>query len=234
MPAGVVFPFDFGYIPGTIGEDGDPVDVLVISEVPTFSGCAVECRIIGGIAAEQKERDGSRMRNDRIIVVPQISVQYEAVGKLTDLPKELLSQLESFFMNYNEQAGKTFEPLKRLSSDQATEAVIKACTEAEKDTLVQLFIPLYDNEGKRFPKRLYNKLNSDLKERFGGLTVYSRSPAKGFWKEEGDATKQDELLVYEVLTSLLISDYWKPLKAKLEKQFNQEEIQILMSKVRKA
>ena len=126
MPAGVVFPFDFGFIPSTIGGDGDPIDVLIISEISTFPGCAVDCRIIGGIKAQQEERDGSTMRNDRIYVVPEISVQYATVKKLTDLPEELLNQLETFFQNYNEQAGKTFKPLTRLTPAQANKIVEKA------------------------------------------------------------------------------------------------------------
>lgn len=233
MPAGLVFPFDFGYIPGTLGQDGDPVDVLLISETPTFPGCAVDCRVIGGIKARQKELDGSRMRNDRIIAIPEVSLQYAAVEKLGDLPKELITQIETFFENYNDQAGKTFEPLTRLTSVQAQSIIEEAKAEAEKDTLVKLFIPMYDQDGQRFPKRLYTKLDIELKERFGGLTVYTQSPAKGLWKEDGSGTKQDQLLVYEVMTTAVENNYWKPLKAKLEKQFDQAEVLILMSKIRK-
>jgi len=109
MPVGMVFPFDFGYIPGTIGGDGDPLDVVVISELDTFTGCAMDCRVI--VKASQKERDGKQMRNDRFLMVPLVSVQYAGANSLNDLPKGMLNQVESFFRKYNAQAGKTFEVL---------------------------------------------------------------------------------------------------------------------------
>jgi inorganic pyrophosphatase len=68
LPMGAVFPFDFGFIPGTKGGDGDPLDVLVLSEEPSFSGCRIECRLIGVIEAEQSGPDGKE-RNDRLIGV---------------------------------------------------------------------------------------------------------------------------------------------------------------------
>ena len=49
LPAGLVFPFDFGFIPGTVGEDGDPLDAIIISETEAFAGCSLDCRVIGAI-----------------------------------------------------------------------------------------------------------------------------------------------------------------------------------------
>jgi inorganic pyrophosphatase len=229
MPSGLVFPFDFGYIPATIGGDGDPVDVLIISEVSTFPGCAVDCRIIGGIKANQQERDGSVMRNDRIIAVPEVSLQYSAVNQLTDLPKALIDQIETFFQNYNQQAGKVFEALKRLSPQQAFTIVEESRTEAQKDTLVQLYIPLSDDKGEPFPQHYYTKLNTELKAKFGGLTVYDRSPATGLWKDD-QGTVKDQMLIYEVLTSSIDGNYWKEIKKRLEKQFAQKELMVLITK----
>jgi inorganic pyrophosphatase len=68
LPAGAVFPFDFGSIPGTIGEDGDPLDVLLLMDEPVFTGCLVEARVLGVIEAEQTEK-GKTERNDRLIAV---------------------------------------------------------------------------------------------------------------------------------------------------------------------
>jgi inorganic pyrophosphatase len=233
MPLGLVFPFDFGYIPATIGGDGDPVDVLVISEVSTFPGCAVDCRIIGGIKASQQERDGSAMRNDRIFVVPEVSLQYASVNELTDLPKELIDHVETFFETYNQQAGKVFEPLKRLTASQAFTIVEKAKDEAQKNNVVQLFIPLSDEKGKPFPQDHYNKLSTELKAEFGGLTIYNRSPATGLWEEDGEKTVEDQMLIYEVLTSSIDETYWSRLKMQLEKQFAQKELLILITKIHK-
>src|SRR6185295_2604536 len=64
LPAGAVFPFDFGFIPGTRGEDGDALDVLMLIDEPTFVGCLVAVRLIGVIEAEQIEQ-GETIRNDR-------------------------------------------------------------------------------------------------------------------------------------------------------------------------
>lgn len=69
LPAGAVFPFDFGFIPSTIGGDGDPLDVLLLMDEPAFPGCLVSSRLIAVIEAEQTERDGETTRNDRLIAV---------------------------------------------------------------------------------------------------------------------------------------------------------------------
>src|SRR5205809_8048813 len=70
MPAGMEFPYDFGFVPGTKAEDGDPLDVLIFLEVCVPVGCLVRCRPIGVIEAEQTEEDGRVVRNDRILAVP--------------------------------------------------------------------------------------------------------------------------------------------------------------------
>jgi inorganic pyrophosphatase len=119
LPAGLVFPFDFGMIPGTKGEDGDPLDIIVISEGSTFPGCLVDCRIIGGLKAEQTERNGHKVRNDRFIGIPDVSQLYSDIHTLEELPQVLIDQLEAFFKNYNEQAGKKFKVTARLSAQQA-------------------------------------------------------------------------------------------------------------------
>jgi inorganic pyrophosphatase len=119
LPAGLVFPFDFGMIPGTKGEDGDPLDIIVISEGSTFPGCLVDCRIIGGLKAEQTERNGHKVRNDRFIGIPDVSQLYSNIHTLEELPQVLIDQLEAFFKNYNEQAGKKFKVTAKLNARQA-------------------------------------------------------------------------------------------------------------------
>lgn len=119
MPAGMVFPFDFGFIPNTKGEDGDPLDIVIISELKSFPGCAMDCRIIGGIVAEQTERDNNTVRNDRFIAIPEVSQMFKDMNSIDDLPKDIINQLEKFFINYNEQAGKTFKPIKNINAEEA-------------------------------------------------------------------------------------------------------------------
>jgi inorganic pyrophosphatase len=119
LPAGLVFPFDFGMLPGTTGEDGDPLDIIILDENPTFPGCLIDCRIIGALQAEQTERDGKTMRNDRFIGIPVVSQLFPQVNDLEQLPDNILNQLEHFFRNYNEQAGKQFKVTAHLSAIEA-------------------------------------------------------------------------------------------------------------------
>src|SRR4051812_48346051 len=67
LPMGTTFPFDFGFIPNTIGEDGDPLDVLVIMDEPSYPGCLVECRVLGILKAKQTKK--KEKRNDRVIAI---------------------------------------------------------------------------------------------------------------------------------------------------------------------
>src|SRR6201989_3556458 len=106
LPAGLMFPFDFGMIPGTKGEDGDPLDIVVSDEHGTFPGVLVECRLVGALQAEQTERDGQKMRNDRFIGIPIVSQIFPNIQDLHQLPDNILNQLANFFRNYNEQGGK--------------------------------------------------------------------------------------------------------------------------------
>jgi len=123
LPAGLVFPFDFGMIPGTKGEDGDPLDIIVVAESGTFPGCVVECRLIGALQAEQTERDGKTVRNDRFIGIPVVSQVFPNIQELDQLPDNILNQLEHFFKNYNEQAGKEFRVTARLSARAAAKLI---------------------------------------------------------------------------------------------------------------
>lgn len=116
LPAGMVFPFDFGFIPDTLAEDGDPLDIIVISEFKSFTGCMMECTIIGAIKAFQTERDGEKMRNDRFLGIPVVSELFKDISNTDQLPKSIISQIQNFFKNYNEQAGKKFEPMEIISA----------------------------------------------------------------------------------------------------------------------
>ena len=108
LPAGAVFPFDFGFVPSTRAEDGDPLDVLVLMDAPVFPGCIVPSRLIGVIEAEQTE-DGTTERNDRLLAVAANSAAHRSIHTLSDLSQDLVSQIEHFFVSYNEMKGKRFE-----------------------------------------------------------------------------------------------------------------------------
>ncbi|MDB5288037.1 MAG: hypothetical protein JWR05_2986 [Mucilaginibacter sp.] len=123
LPAGMVFPFDFGFIPNTKGEDGDPLDVVVISEISCFPGCCIDCRIIGAIKVNQTERDGKTMRNDRYFAVPVVSQLFSNINSIHELPEAILNQVESFFKNYNQQADKKLDILQRINGPEAYQMI---------------------------------------------------------------------------------------------------------------
>src|ERR1041385_801146 len=84
LPPGVIFPFDFGFLPSTLGGDGDPLDVAVLTDEPSFVGCLVLGRLLGAIEAEQTEK-GKTNRNDRLIAVPISTKSPKPQGTATEL-----------------------------------------------------------------------------------------------------------------------------------------------------
>jgi inorganic pyrophosphatase len=132
LAAGHVFPYDFGFIPGTLGGDGDPLDVLVLMDEPAFVGCLVRTRLIGVIEAEQTERDGKTMRNDRLIGVAAKSVVHEKLRSINDLDTTLVDQIEHFFVSYNEAKGKKFVPLGRYAAQRARSLVQASIGEKDR------------------------------------------------------------------------------------------------------
>ncbi len=118
LPAGAIFPFDFGYVPSTRGGDGDPLDVLVLMDEPAFVGCLVDARLIGVIEAEQTE-EGETERNDRLIAVAADSRNHKEVNSLADVSANLLDEIEHFFVSYNAAKGKEFEPMNRADAARA-------------------------------------------------------------------------------------------------------------------
>jgi inorganic pyrophosphatase len=120
LPLGLVFPFDFGFVPSTQAEDGDPLDILILMEEPSFCGCLVVTRLVGVVEAEETA-DGETFRNDRLIGVAEL--QQPEVHTLEDLNQATIDQIEHFFISYNEVEGKRFKPLGRAGPDAARELV---------------------------------------------------------------------------------------------------------------
>ncbi|MBT1688279.1 hypothetical protein [Dawidia soli] len=92
--------------------------------------------------------------------------------------------------------------------------------------LIQIFLPLYDNDGHPFPQTSYKNLQVVLTEKFNGVTVYQRAPAKGLWKEDRENIVRDDLVIYEVVTAGLDHSFWTDLKEQLLKEYRQQEIMI--------
>lgn len=107
LPVGMAFPYDFGFIPSTIAEDGDPTDVLALMDEPAFPGCFLKCRPIGVIEGEQGKKTKTE-RNDRIVGVEQANHSYAHVKHVDDLGKKFVKELEEFFVNYHELTGKEY------------------------------------------------------------------------------------------------------------------------------
>ena len=110
LPAGMAFPYDFGFVPSTIAEDGDPTDVLVLMDEPAFPGCLLRCRLIGIIEGEQGQKKDCE-RNDRVVAVEQENHSYAHVKHIKDLGKKFIVELEEFFVNYHQLSGKEYRIL---------------------------------------------------------------------------------------------------------------------------
>ena len=112
LPAGMTFPYEFGFVPSTKADDGDPTDVLVLMDEPATPGCLVKCRLIGAIEGEQIDKEkGKKVRNDRLLGVERSNHEYADIGDIKDLDRKLLEELQKFFVNYHEMEGKKYKVL---------------------------------------------------------------------------------------------------------------------------
>jgi inorganic pyrophosphatase len=127
LPNGMVFPFDFGFVPSTIGGDGDPLDVLVLMDEPAFPGCVLLVRVLGVMEAEQTEH-GKTNRNDRLIAVAETSQLFANFKTVDDLSKQLRTEIDDFFNNYHRLQGKQSRTLS-WSKPAAAERLIQEAQE---------------------------------------------------------------------------------------------------------
>jgi inorganic pyrophosphatase len=127
LPAGMTFPYDFGFLPQTLAPDGDPIDVLLLMDEPAFPGCAVSARLIGIIEGEQL--DGKKkIRNDRLLAIAEANHTYAYVRKIKDLPNQFLRELQDFFVNYHRLEGKQY----KLLGCKGTQAAMTLIKQAQK------------------------------------------------------------------------------------------------------
>ncbi len=126
LPPGMVFPFDFGFVPQTLGADGDPLDVIVLLDAPVDPGCVVLARLIGVIEADQQDK-GKRSweRNDRLVAVPGGPKGHASARSFDDIDPFRLEAIESFFETYHALDGERFRVIARRGPA-AAEAVIRA------------------------------------------------------------------------------------------------------------
>ncbi len=118
LPAGIVFPYHFGFIPQTHAQDGGPLDVLVLMDEPSYPGCLIECRIIGVIEIEET-KNNKRIRNDRFIAAAIEAPGYEQHLTLTDMSPRKLKEILNFLTAYTALSKKNIRHLGNRGSKAA-------------------------------------------------------------------------------------------------------------------
>jgi len=125
LPAGMVFPYDFGFLPRTMAPDGDPFDVLLLMDEPAYPGVVIRARLIGVIEGEQIEGN-KKTRNDRLLAVAEANHQYANIKSQNDLPKPFLNELQEFFVNYHKLEGKEYKLLGCKGANEAMQLIEEA------------------------------------------------------------------------------------------------------------
>ena len=106
LPLGTLFPVDFGFIPGTKGGDGDPLDIMILMEGITYPGCLVECRLLGVMKIVQKNKgEKKEERNDRILAVPVEWEHGEDLKSVSDINESKIKELAAFLNYYKQVKG---------------------------------------------------------------------------------------------------------------------------------
>lgn len=124
LPHGMIFPFNFGFVPGTMAEDGDPLDIIIADPSPFVCGCLVKARLLAVIEAGQTE-EGKMVRNDRIVAM---AIDEETPPEFVSVPLDdaRIGQIVFFFASYNRINGKEFKHLRTGDSKDAEKLVREA------------------------------------------------------------------------------------------------------------
>ena len=125
LAEGLTWPYDYGFVPQTIADDGDALDILVLNDEPALAGGVVAVQLLGAI---QLRKNG--VENDRLIARPvtqqKVALMTDSYRKLKDLPEELLLALERFLVEYSEVEGNRIELIGRCGRKIAMSLVRKA------------------------------------------------------------------------------------------------------------
>lgn len=134
LPAGLTYPYDWGFVPGTRAPDGDPVDALVITDVPSHPGVLIPCKLLGVVELSQKKETGKgRERNDRLIMVPNDCPRFSGLGDSQDLPRELRKEIEQFFLDTTFFSDKAAKVLGWKGHKAAKEVIKRGVRALKKD-----------------------------------------------------------------------------------------------------
>jgi inorganic pyrophosphatase len=129
LPLGVRFPFDFGFLPQTLAEDGDPMDVVIYADLTSVPGVLVRGRAIGALRVTQQRDGGPVKRNDRLIVVPSNAHRSDELTEVSQLPERVRAELEAFFHASLVLTGKQIR-LEGWAGASETAALVAAGAEA--------------------------------------------------------------------------------------------------------
>ncbi len=133
LPEGDLFPVDFGFVPSTLADDGDPLDVVLLLDESLAVGTKVRVRLVGAIKAKERENDGEWDRNDRLIAVAVHAHTFEGAHSIEDLDPKLLQTIEEFFERYNRLHGKAFKVKQRVGAADAAALLKKGCKKFKND-----------------------------------------------------------------------------------------------------
>ena len=122
LPPGMAFPFDFGFIPSMLAEDGDPLDAIVLSESGLPAMSVVLAKVSAILKCRQTEK-GKSERNDRVIAIPVDSKSHEPMVPSVRLDAKLIKSISAFFVEYNKLQGKRFEVIRAEGRRQALAAI---------------------------------------------------------------------------------------------------------------
>ncbi len=131
LPPGMVFPFDFGFVPRTVADDGDPLDAIVLLDEPVHPGCVVLTRLLGVLEMEQ--RDGGKgpwVRNDRLLTVAGGPKGHASMRSIRDVDPYRLDAIGSFFASYHALDGDTIRITGHAGVEAARSAIRKAAAAA--------------------------------------------------------------------------------------------------------
>lgn len=108
LAEGLTWPYDYGFVPQTLADDGDPTDVIVINDTPTFTGCLLEVRILGAVLLKK-----NGVVNNRLVACPKkqsgVTLKTDAYDRLSDIPKDTMDGIERFLVEYSEVEGNKIE-----------------------------------------------------------------------------------------------------------------------------
>jgi len=133
LPVGMQFPFDFGFVPGTRGDDGDPLDIMILSDQSLFVGAWAAVSVIGVLEAEQIKEGQRAIRNDRLIgsLLADPHGPETVFDDVRQLPGGLRDNIEAFFVQYNLLHGDQFIPMGWRGARRAITLVKEGIKKAE-------------------------------------------------------------------------------------------------------